>query len=572
MSDSSPRTPQHRAKAFPASKEPRRVYPQQLEAQLDALSSDPLPARMAAGRRFKAGDRYRPNYHFVNPENTLNDPNGLCFWQGKWHLFYQVRPPEDERLHWGHAVSDDLIRWRDLPYALLPGPENDCYSGTTLVEADRVVAMYHGTELGNMVALSNDPLLLNWTKLGDGAVIPFEGDGGVRREYGIFDPCIWKQGSYYYALSAGIEPFQPRGRHLATNFLFRSEDLENWDYLHPFVEGDRFTIPGDDGACPYFWPIGDKHILLFFSHMSGGQYLIGNYDTEAHKFHAQRHGFFNFGATFPDGVHAPTAAPMGNGSVVVLFNMNPAKPTVAPDPYLRDFFGVPKPEEMPEEAAAWTARDWDQVMTLPRRLTLLDDGALGIAPVGALESLRGEHQSLGGLRLPANRKMVLPGLQGDSFELSLELEPGQESVLELNVLRSPDREEFTRISYFHKRGYKYREPFADDARAHRIMSSALSNPVRHESILSIDTSRASTLPDALARPPEQGPVFLEDGEPLRLRVFVDRSAVEVFANERQCLAVRVYPGRADSLGVSLVSRGQDAVVSALDFWEIKYAN
>jgi beta-fructofuranosidase len=74
-------------------------------------------------------------------------------------MFYQGYPPEDKRQHWGHAISKDLIHWRDLPYAIYPSPERAVFSGATLVEDSRVIAMYHGTTLGNMVAVSNDPLL-----------------------------------------------------------------------------------------------------------------------------------------------------------------------------------------------------------------------------------------------------------------------------------------------------------------------------------------------------------------------------------------------------------------------------
>ena len=91
----------------------------------------------------------------------------------------------------------------------------------------------------------------------------------------------------------------PAGRQIRANFLFRSTDLANWDYLHPFIEDDQYTLVGDDGACPYFWPIGDKHILLFYSHMSGGQYLLGDYDTERQKFVVTAGGKFNFGASNP---------------------------------------------------------------------------------------------------------------------------------------------------------------------------------------------------------------------------------------------------------------------------------
>lgn len=552
---------------FPATRITREEYSDDGEAQKRQLIDSPVLERMRSARAAKAGDRYRPNFHYVNPENTLNDPNGLCHWSGHWHLFYQVRPPEDERLHWGHAVSEDLVHWRDLPYALGPGPENDCYSGTTLVEKGRVIAMYHGTGLGNMVATSQDPMLLNWQKTGEEPVIPFHTEMGMDRPYGIFDPCIWRHGEFYYALSAGIREFQPRGRHLAENFLFRSPDLMAWEYLHPFVEGDRFTIPGDDGACPYFWPIGDKHILLFFSHMSGGQYLLGNYDTDRQKFVAEDHGVFNFGATYPGGVHAPTAAPLPDGKVAVLFNMNPAKPTVGRDKYLTDFLGPPT-DSSTQDAARRVSQDWDQIMTLPRMLSLSSEGKLLTSPVDGLTALREEVLISGAVSLEANTERLLEGVEGDCLEISLRLEPDRASMFELNVLRSPDGEETTRIVFYRKRGFVYRTPIPDDIRSHRIMSTALSEKVAQDSIISIDTSRSSTLQDALARPPEQGPVQLAEEEPLDLRVFVDRSVVEVFANAELALSVRVYPRREDSLGVSLLSRGRGAEISSLNVWKM----
>ena len=142
------------------SKVPQFTYPNTLEEQLEALKTNPLLKRFRESRKKLAADPHLPLYHFVSPENRLNDPNGLCYWQGRWHLFYQAYPPEDPRQHWGHAVSDDLIHWEDLPLAIYPNPEYQVYSGSTLVEDDRVIAMYHGTRVGNMVATSSDPLLM----------------------------------------------------------------------------------------------------------------------------------------------------------------------------------------------------------------------------------------------------------------------------------------------------------------------------------------------------------------------------------------------------------------------------
>ena len=66
-----------------------------------------------------AADPHRPLYHFLPPANWLNDPNGVIQWKGQYHLFYQYNPngPFHGTIHWGHAVSSDLVYWRDLPIA-----------------------------------------------------------------------------------------------------------------------------------------------------------------------------------------------------------------------------------------------------------------------------------------------------------------------------------------------------------------------------------------------------------------------------------------------------------------------
>jgi len=273
---------------------PKFTFAKTLAEQEEQLKTNALILRFAASRKRLSSDPYRPIYHFVSPESSLNDPNGLCFWQGNWHMFYQGYPPEDKRQHWGHAISKDLIHWKDLPYAIYPSPERAVFSGATLVEDDRVIAMYHGTTVGNMVAVSDDPLLLNWQKLTGNAVISSESKSGFPLPYRVFDPCIWKKDEIYYSLSGGRTPTGPADKQVRANFLFRSKDLINWEYLHEFTEGDRFTLVGDDGACPYFWPIGNRYILPFFSHMSGGQYLLGDYDTKNDKIMLPIKGKLNF--------------------------------------------------------------------------------------------------------------------------------------------------------------------------------------------------------------------------------------------------------------------------------------
>ena len=78
-----------------ASRAPKYTFADTLDEQEAQLRDNPMVRRMAASRNAFEADPHRPLYHFVSPESTLNDPNGLCFWQGRWHLFYQGYPPED---------------------------------------------------------------------------------------------------------------------------------------------------------------------------------------------------------------------------------------------------------------------------------------------------------------------------------------------------------------------------------------------------------------------------------------------------------------------------------------------
>jgi beta-fructofuranosidase len=157
------------------------------------------------------------------------------------------------------------------------------------------------------------------------------------------------------------------------------------------------------------------------------------------------------------------------------------------------------------------------------------------------------------MTLPANQEVVLPNIEGKAMELIAEIDSKNAPMVEMNVLRSPKKEEYTRIMFFRNRGYRNRAY----------------EPDRQESLITIDSSYSSILPDVRSRAPETAPVFIAPDEPLKLRVFIDHSVVEVFVNGKQCVAMRVYLGREDSLGVSLRSQGQDSELKSLDAWQMK---
>ena len=521
------------------SKVPKFNYPDTFSDQISSLEKDHLIQRLSQSRSTYKDDPHRPIFHYVNPENTLNDPNGICFWKGYWHLFYQAYPPEDPRQHWGHAYSSDLVHWKDLPYAIYPNPEEACFSGATFVENNKVIAMYHGTKVGNMIAISDDDLLLNWEKINDKKpVIKIQTEDGPKLPYRVFDPCIWKKDKYYYSLSGGTLPHNPSGRRTRANFLFRSKNLINWEYMHPFIEGDNFTKIGDDGACPYFWPIGDRYILYFFSHMSGGQALLGDYDIDNDKFIVTSHHEFNFGAAHPGGVHAPSATTYDNGKNVVIFNMNHSKETVG----------------------------WNQLMTLPREIGIagkdkINKDVLTIKPAGNIESLRKNHRSIKNILISPNEEKILENISGNSIEILLTAEVKDASMFELRVLRSNKSEEFTRITFYKNRGFRDWEKYEGWDLKKRLNAS--------DSMISLDTSYSSLDQGVLSRPPEVAPVYLSENENLDLRIFIDRSVIEIFVNERQCVASRLYPSRNDSIGVSAISQGSSSKILSLDAYDME---
>ena len=197
-------------------------------------------------------------------------------------------------------------------------------------------------------------------------------------------------------------------------------------------------------------------------------------------------------------------------------------------------------------------------MSLPRRLSLIDSNELRIQPAGDIESVRGQRIEIKGRKIDANQEIVLDGIEGNAIEIQAEIETNGSPMIELNVLRSPDRQEYTRIAFYRNRGLRYPAP-REGASARECA----------DSLITIDSSYSSLLPDVISRAPETAPVYLAPDERLSLRMFIDKSVVEVFINDKQCVAMRVYPGREDSTGVSIRSQGKGIELVSLEMWQMK---
>jgi len=513
------------------SKVARYRFSDDAQTQLRELAENPMMEYYAQSRKaFADKDIHhtRPIFHFTIPENHLNDPNGLCYWKGYWHMFYQAYPLADSRQHWGHCYSTDLVHWKDLPLAIYPDPEKYVYSGACMVEDDRVIAAYYGRPVGEMIATSTDPLLLNWDKIGNSPVIPAPKDW-KQAGYQTFDPYIWKKGGYYYLISGKSEFIGPDGRRLPVEYLFRSKDLIIWEHLHPFVERDRYSIVGDDRACPYFCPIGNKWILNHFSHKSGARYLVGDYDTDRDRFVVTGGGAVNTGGVNKGAFHAPSAFPDGKGGVYVIYNTfaYPATPDVNID-----------------------------CMTMTYRQTIDSLDRISFSPAGDYASLRYAHVELKDVKLPANKEVVLKGVKGKELEMILEFDDNTPS-LEVNVLRDPAKEEYTTITFYRDKGYEDRTKEGPEADK---------DPY---SVIVTDSSHGSVSEAASPRQPDAKQFPLKKGEKLTLHIFVDRSIVEVFANDRTVSMVRTLPIKDESTSVSIRAIGKSTVLRKADAWKMK---
>ncbi len=477
--------------------------------------------RLEAEGRFEA-DPHRPHYHFLPPENWMNDPNGPIWFDGRYHLFYQYNPHEAKwgNIHWGHAVSEDLTHWEDWPVALVPETEGvdqgGCFTGCAFVQEDGTATIaytgitpapdqHRGRRENQSLAVSHDGML-TWEKIPQNPVIaaPPEDLDVV----GFRDPCVWQEGDTWYMLVGS--GFKGEGEG-GTALLYRSEDLIEWEHLHPLLDVN-LTLPleerGEMWECPDFFPLGE-HRMLLVSTLGRQRYISGGWSRE--QFLPRAEGWADFSPTFYAGKTFEDA----HGRRILWGWLREAR-------------------ELPAQLAA----GWSGVMSLPRVLSMLPDGHLGCEPAEELERLRAENETHTGVQLRPGEDLRLE-MQETCVEIEAEvaLDPGSRFVL--SVLRAPGGEERTDI-YF-------------DSRNERI---------------GIDTASSSLDPAAQTRD-SSGPLRLRPDEPLRLRVFVDRSVIEVFANGRACVTERAYPSRPDSVRITAGVEGDGALVRRLNAWRMR---
>ncbi len=475
-------------------------------------------------RQKMAEDRHRPRYHFTPPANWMNDPNGIIEWDGKYHLFYQHNPDAAiwDNMHWGHAVSDDLVHWADLPIALSPGqggPDEDgCWSGCTVNGEGVPTILYTGVQ-GDWALPQNQRVclargtndLIAWEKHAGNPVIARPPEG--LEVTGFRDPYVWREENLWYMIvGAGIRNVG------GAALLYRSKDLISWEYLNPLCVGDKHDTTtlwtGSVWEVPQLQRLGDKHVLIATVWENDPLYSVyfsGSYRN--HRFIAETVQKLDFGDRHFYAAHTIVDSQRRH--------------------IMWGFMGEGRSSEA-QQAASWSG-----VMSLPRIISLRDDGKLAIRPAPELESLRGDHIRHTDIDLPNDSSDFVLDQRGEALEIAAEIDPLGTVECGIKVRCSPDGQEETIVFY--------------DAARNRLGVDRRRSTLDQTGMISTDV--------------KEGALELSPGELLRLQVFVDCSVIEVYANDYVCITSRVYPSRSDSTGVRVYTRGE-ARLNSIDIWRL----
>ncbi len=357
-------------------------------------------------------ERLRPQFHFTTKTGWLNDPNGLIYYKGEYHMYYQHNPVALPwgNMTWGHAVSKDLVHWKEQPKVLFPNAKGTCFSGAAFVdrknqlgrkigEEDVLVMFYLRTKIGLCYAYSNDRGY-SMTDYEDNPVLIHKGARiDTPRPFWYEPTKSWIAPTYDFFKDEN-------GKRLRCVGFYSSENLKDWKY-ESRVEQDKW---GDElcGCVDFFQlPVdGDPRNKKWVMIMIDGSYIIGTFD--GHKFYT----LAGKPATTSDRIM----------SLVIQGN----------------YYATQTWHNMPNDrrvqitwmrSGGYPGMPFNQQMTIPSELTLhsTDNGPrLRMNPIQELERLRIKTHKWVDVVLKAGEN-PLSGLESDLFDLEVEFEPSADS-------------------------------------------------------------------------------------------------------------------------------------------------
>lgn len=496
--------------------------PSEAFRELVRARSTDVHAYAAAGRRLRRWmidrDPHKPIYHFTGPESWINDPNGAIHHDGAYHLFYQFDPPfwtgagegAKRQRAWGHAVSTDLVHWIDRPTAIWPDSTHDrngVYSGNIVIDDDGTPqAIYTGNVNG---AAETHGLLAT----GDAdlltwrkQVVLHDRDRPHARSPVNWDAHLWRDEGVWMLLTGGATEGEPQ--HGAA-YLWTSPDLQTWTLRHNIAPSIRM---GQFWELPSLIQL-DGRDVLFAGVAFDNPCWIGRYDRRAMIFTPDDPQPVNLDTGHYYAVNLNMTDDLGTGGtqrrIMHAWVTGPATPTQ----------GVPS---------------WQGAHAIPRVVSLRQV-RLWQDPVAEIQRLRGVETSIAG----DVRK--LRDVRGDAMEIHVRFDVSRQTRVGVKLRVSDDGRDFTRVFYDADTGM-----FGVDGPT-------------------IDRNRL-TMP-RLKRVRQIS--HLPPGIPVEMRIFLDRSIVEVFVNGHACTA-RTFPP-ADALGVELCALDGAPRVEMFRCWRMMSA-
>lgn len=460
--------------------------------------------------RARRGSAFYPGYHLAPPAGWMNDPNGLIWFGGQYHAFYQHHPYSADwgPMHWGHATSEDMVHWQQQPIALAPGDEEDrdgCFSGSA-VDDDGVLSLIYTGHVwldgeGNDSAIREVQCLatsrdgIHFEKQG-AVLLPPEGIMHFR------DPKVWRQdGAWWMVIGA-------RDRHDSGQvLLYRGSSLRDWTF-------DRVLAGAKAGEsymweCPDFFPLGEQQYLMFSpqgmrpdgydyrnrfqSGVIAGRWLPGGGFTPQSPFREldRGHDFY-----------APQSFSAADGRRVIIAWM--------------DMWESPMPSKL---------EGWAGCMTVARELKEVD-GELRQLPVAELLSLRRQATAIEAGTLVGERQLA-------------------DGVKCHELLLTWDTQASDAEHYGVRLGNSLR--LYVDNQARRLVLW------RDSPDAGLDGYRSIPLPGGVL---------------LSLRIFFDSSSVEVFVNDGEAvLSSRIYPREGDR-ALRLYAAHGEAMLCKGELWAL----
>ena len=470
--------------------------------------------------KHKINNQYRLNYHFVGEYGWINDPNGFIQYKDMYHLFYQHNPYESVwgPMHWGHAISKDLIKWDYLPIALAPDNEFDkdgCFSGSAIEKDDKLYLMYTGhvhtgpnikEDYKQLQCLAYSQDGIDFTKLKNPVIDSYQVPENSSKK-DIRDPKTYKVGDYYYTFLGSNDKCE-NGQVL----MYKSSDLINWEFVNVVAKSNGSM--GENWECPDLFPFKNKDVLIVspqylktkdadFTNIYSCVYMIGNLDYNVGKFEFNDFYPVDYGFNF----YAPQTTIDNKGRRIVIGWMT-----------MWD-------KEYPTHS---NGHNWAGAMTIPREI-ILKDNRLYFKPVDEIKKYRKNEFAINNIKLNGEKNF---DTYGDSYELQVIYDAEEASEFGLK-LRSNNNEE-TILSY-----NKKDETF----------------------ILNIDKSGSGVKGERRTK------INLINNR-LNLRIFVDKCSIEVFINDgEKVMTSLIYPSK-DALKIKAFSNGE-CNIELLRKWDIE---